>query len=360
MPFVPRVRTVPVCIAVICWFAVTAKAADEKPATSQPAGGTAAAPVDRYAVPEGDTAALLKFIEDLQNFRPAPEERLEYSTKVQEALRKAAEKIISLEKNPKSEAYQQAKGLLLQSRLEDLLTQNDDQAKTYQEIKDFLATKEKLTANDLGLAFYAASSLEKSLSEKLALDAYNTFGKRFSESKDELLASYGQKMLGSARRLDLPGKEMKIEGKTVDGKPFDWKSYRGKVVLVDYWATWCGPCVAELPNVKRYHELYKDKGFDVVGISLDSERETLVNFLDEQKLPWVCLFQDGAGWDHPAATYYGITAIPQAILVDKQGKVVKLEVRGEVLGEELRQLLGPVEEKPAPKDVRKTTEKAAG
>lgn len=146
---------------------------------------------------------------------------------------------------------------------------------------------------------------------------------------------------------------MAIDGKSVDGKDFDWSAYRGKVVLVDFWATWCGPCLRELPNVKKQYELYHDRGFDVVGVSLDEDRAKLEEFLGKEQLPWTTLFSDdeaATGWDHPMANQYGVTAIPAVFLVDKDGKVVTMKARGEALGEELAKLLGPVEEPPATED----------
>ena len=128
---------------------------------------------------------------------------------------------------------------------------------------------------------------------------------------------------------------------------------------MDFWATWCGPCIAELPNVNLpAYELYKDKGFDVVGISLDTEREKLEKFLAEQKLPWISILpEDKAGWDHPMATYYGVMGIPTVILVDKEGKVVPLNVRGDQLRTEyLTRLLGPVEDKPEPPQEEKKSD----
>jgi thiol-disulfide isomerase/thioredoxin len=148
-------------------------------------------------------------------------------------------------------------------------------------------------------------------------------------------------MAGTLRRMNLLGNEIEIKGKLVDGTDFDWKAYsKGKVILVDFWATWCGPCLAELPNVKKNYEKYHDKGFDVVGISLDTDRKKLESFLEEEGTKWAQLFEDDAGWKHPVAVHYGISGIPTVILVDQQGKVVSLNARGPELGKQLEKLLG--------------------
>ena len=111
-------------------------------------------------------------------------------------------------------------------------------------------------------------------------------------------------------------------------------------VLVDFWATWCGPCVAEMPNIRAQYDKYHAKGFEVVGISLDEDVDALKAFVAENKLPWPILFErsEGAGWRHPMATKYGISGIPQLILIGRDGNVITLKARGEALAERLAEL----------------------
>ncbi|MBI2480822.1 MAG: TlpA family protein disulfide reductase [Planctomycetia bacterium] len=304
-----------------------------------------AKPVDRYAVPEGDVAAIIEFLKGLESYRPTTtEEVLAYRQNARKALVTASDRIVKLEKDQTSDAYRKAVSIQLQLGLSDVQGGNaETQRAFYQKVLAHLKSAKSASQQDLGLAYTFGQVAEQTGNVELAKEAYGEFGKIFSTSQDKTLAGYGEKMTGIARRLDLPGKEMKIEGTLVGGESFDWKAYRGKVVLIDYWATWCGPCIQELPNVKENYDKFHDKGFEVVGISLDADSARLQRFLDEQKIPWACLFEDGAGWDHPMAKYYGVMGIPATMLLDRDGKVVSMGVRGGELGRQLASLLGPVE-----------------
>ena len=124
---------------------------------------------------------------------------------------------------------------------------------------------------------------------------------------------------------------MRLEGKTLDGKVLDWAKYRGKVVLIDFWATWCGPCRAEIPNIKDNYKKYQRQGFDVIGISLDQmSSEEIAEFVKKEEVPWtICRDADSP---QSMAAYYGIRGIPEMILVGRDGKVIALGVRGQALG----------------------------
>jgi thiol-disulfide isomerase/thioredoxin len=125
----------------------------------------------------------------------------------------------------------------------------------------------------------------------------------------------------------------------LDGKSLDLASFKGKIVLVDFWATWCGPCVRELPNVIAAYEKYHAKGFEIVGISLDQDKTKLTDFLKERKMTWAQYF-DGQGWENKLSQKYGISSIPATFLLDKDGNIIAKDLRGPALDEKLSSLLG--------------------
>ena len=126
---------------------------------------------------------------------------------------------------------------------------------------------------------------------------------------------------------ELKSKPLDIKFTAVDGREVDLSKMRGKVVLIDFWATWCGPCVAELPNVlKAYKELHP-KGFEIVGISLDSDKAKLESFVKDKGMEWPQFF-DGKGWKNEIATTYDIHSIPAMWLVDQKGMVIDTAARG--------------------------------
>jgi len=197
-----------------------------------------------------------------------------------------------------------------------------------------------------------AHILEASGHYKSALAGYDQIGERFANSSDESLAAQVKEIAPAAKlRIGLVGQPFAVEGVTIDGTPLDWSAYAGKVTLVDFWATWCGPCLEEMPNVRQNFEQFHSKGFEVVGINMDTKASDIKQFLTLQgaDIPWVTVTSqvvldnkvaDGDWSKLPMAAKCGVQSIPFIVLVGRDGKVDSIHVRGPKLKSRLTQLLG--------------------
>lgn len=126
---------------------------------------------------------------------------------------------------------------------------------------------------------------------------------------------------------------------TPDGKNIKLSSLRGKYVMVDFWASWCGPCRAENPNVVRMYNQYKGKGFEILGVSLDKDKAKWEGAIAKDQLSWLHV-SDLKFWDSKAAKLYGIKGIPFTVLLDKKGRIIAKNLRGTALEQKLQEVLG--------------------
>ena len=358
-----------------------------------------AKPADPFTVPDGTPDELYAYIKSLDELRPQSQDRaaiIEFLKKFIAARNQACEKILA--SDAPLEQKKPAAAILFTTTQMALRIGDPQAAKTLAALpekfeklnmpkiaaaaranvvglniqmaiaempgapplNEAIAALEKLmekdpNANMFRLVMSVVDGLSQSGKTAEAIELCKSAEKAFAKSKDEVIVRNLGMLAGIGRRLQLPGNTMIIKGKTLDGKPYDLAKQKGRVVLVQYWATWCKPCLEEIVNILKNYEIYHDRGFDVVGISIDSDKATLEEFLKKDKLPWPILLDSESKESN--AERYGVMGVPTLILVDKQGKVVSLEARGPVLGEELAKLLGPPEEKTDKKPEEKAAEK---
>jgi thiol-disulfide isomerase/thioredoxin len=157
-----------------------------------------------------------------------------------------------------------------------------------------------------------------------------------AKSSDQNLAKAAAAQL---KKAELIGKPLDLQFESVDGSPVDLAALRGKVVLIDFWASWCPDCIRETPTVRSVYQKYKDKGFAVIGISLDKDQQAMSNYIARKLIPWPQYF-DGKGWGNDFAARFGVRAIPELWLINQRGEVVATDVSADQLEAKVSQMMG--------------------
>ncbi|MDI1319426.1 MAG: TlpA disulfide reductase family protein [bacterium] len=247
-----------------------------------------------------------------------------------------------------------------------------EQAEWLRLFKDFLAAQEKGTKEGPGDFGPFLQRFMAHIEKYAALDVVVNRASSFLDQFDRCVPGAGEKawrQLGSAGNAALRKKAadqlsflaelsrpLDLTFTAVDGREVDLQRLRGKVVLIDFWATWCGPCVAELPDLKRVYAAYHEKGFEIIGVALQQTklkpgdspaeiatklakaRKVLADFITTQAMPWPQYLSEKAG-PNEISTRFNIQFIPAKFLLDQEGRVVSTNTTGEMLEQEVKRLL---------------------
>jgi peroxiredoxin len=210
----------------------------------------------------------------------------------------------------------------------------EDSAKSYE--KNFVF----VNRNTILAPYFSLNYLNQPGQEDLLKSIYDTLTPAVKKS------FFGTKMgdmISSMSKTSIGAAAPDFTQNDQEGKPVSLSSLRGQYVLVDFWASWCQPCRQENPNIVNAYNAYKDKGFTIIGVSLDQDTAAWKKAIVADKLTWTHV-SDLKYWDNAAAKTYGIRSIPASFLLDKEGKIIAKDLRSEALAAKLAELMPATDE----------------
>ncbi|EHQ25235.1 TlpA disulfide reductase family protein [Mucilaginibacter paludis] len=218
----------------------------------------------------------------------------------------------------------------------------DKEVELETKLVDIAKQKNSLATNYIAAHRESAFSLNM-VTEASRLGTYEDVAKMYNLLSPRIKSSSEGKRvaerLAILKRSAIGEKMMNFTQKDTSGNPVNFSAFKGKYVLVDFWASWCYPCREEIPNVIHAYNTYKDHNFTVVSISLDENDKRWLNAIAAHKMPWTQL-SNLKGWDDELPVYYGIKGIPYTLLVDPQGNIIAKDLRGVTLTNKLKELFG--------------------
>ncbi|MFO0907496.1 MAG: TlpA disulfide reductase family protein [Isosphaeraceae bacterium] len=215
--------------------------------------------------------------------------------------------------------------------------QANDYAQALGRFKDLMADLGKTEQEEFAVNFAdsLASSATGAGEHGVARQVYQSLVDKYGDGPN-----LRQKVKDELSRLDRIGTPAPtIEARDINGQTVRLDALRGRWVLLDFWATWCAPCVAELPRLQSVYSAYRDRGLEIVGVSLDETKTAVTDFVKARNVPWRQIHNATADSDLVEA--FGVTTIPATFLIDPKGTIVRLELRGPALDRALAQLIGP-------------------
>ena len=338
-----------ITLGLLCWMIVAVQVAHAQKKEGVPVAEAAAKEEfpDLTLPNQATVDELVAHVEKAKAARPQSPEQYKA---MQTAIRDGSKAIVEQLKDKQDSRHRQAEMDLIASSVA-LMTyfSEKEQKALVEQIHEFLKAREKLSIQDIQTGMMAANMLELQSNKKPARDTYQLLDELLAEDERPEMQALRLNLQAAVRRLNLLGNKLELAAKSIDGKNVSIDDYAGKFVVVDFFATWCEPCLAEIPRLKKHYEKYREKGLEVVGVSLDGDRESLDAFLNRADLPWPIVHDHAEDAMDTLQMKFGVSSLPTVLLLNKEGTVVSLEARGAELDRIVEMLFeAPTPAAPAP------------
>lgn len=306
-------------------------------AQAQPAAGPADQPVNAPAEAEpfpdlslpadATTEQLKALVEQAKRLRPRSGDQYQA---MQTAIRDASRKLVTqLDKERDAQRLQQAELDSISSSVALMaFVGEDSQQKTLEQVHEFLKGRKKLSLQDTQTGVLAAAMLELQPNKQPARETYQLLCDLLENDSREEMQSLRLNLQASIRRLDLLGNKFDLQATALDGREIHIDDYAGKFVIVDFFASWCQPCLVDAPHLKQQFAKYQDKGLEVIAISLDTDAQALDEYLQQAEFPWPVIHDNAEDPLQRLQMKFGVSHLPTVLLLNKEGTVVSLEARG--------------------------------
>ena len=313
--------------------------------SSAPAATENQTPLPDLTVPTGaDRAALEKIVAAAKAMKP---NTLAAYRHMQTGLRDASNGLLKAIADKNDPVRMQAELDVLSSSAALMVNDTEEaREKILQRIQSYYEGRKELSLADVQTGMIVAFYLEMQPRKSPARDVYKLLYDRLENDPREEMQSLRINLLANVRRLEMLGNKLELNVTSIDGKPIKTEDFAGKFLIVDFFATWCQPCLAEVPRLKKHCEKYRRSGLEIIAINLDDERSTLDKYLTSQSLPWPVVYDAASDPSDKLQVKYGISSLPTVLLLNKEGVVVSLEARGP----ELDRLMERIFEAPTPAD----------
>ncbi|MCA9192491.1 MAG: TlpA family protein disulfide reductase [Planctomycetales bacterium] len=299
---------------------------------------------DQLRIPANATADQLEqLIERANQLRP--ETHPDYLA-TQNAILSASKKLLELLSNERgSERFQRIELEAIKSAVALMaFSSPESQQKASEQVAEFLKGRNPLSLSDVQTGILAASMLEMQPNKKPARDLYQLMDSLLEKDQREEMQSLRLNLQASVRRLELLGKKLELAALDINGNRIQVDDFAGKFLIVDFFATWCQPCLSDLERIKVLHAKYKERGLEVISISLDHDRETLDKYLTTADLSWPVIYDSADDPNERLQMKFGVSTLPTVFLLNKEGTVVSLEAHSS----ELNRLMQMLFETPTP------------